>query len=250
MDCAPCSARWPACSLPPSPSGSPSWSPRLVGPASSPVIAVGDAVITLTPEPVKEFAIRTFGENDKVVLVAGTLVVIALYAHAHRTGRRCGAGRWAILGIALFGALGALAAFTRPAGGLLDVLPSLVGACAGIVALRALLVPLTAGRDPGRDGRGAAPQKARMPTSAWSTGCARSSARGTARAPALDRRRFFLTGGVALGAAAVAGGGGRLLQQRFDVAEARAGPRPAPARRPPRRGPARAAPTSPARSTA
>ena len=52
----------------------------LVGPASSPVIAVGDTVITLTPEPVKEFAIRNFGENDKIVLVAGTLVVIALYA--------------------------------------------------------------------------------------------------------------------------------------------------------------------------
>ena len=52
----------------------------LVGPASSPVIAVGDTVITLTPEPVKEFAIRNFGENDKIVLVAGTLVIIALYA--------------------------------------------------------------------------------------------------------------------------------------------------------------------------
>ena len=52
----------------------------LVGPASSPVIAVGDAVITLTPEAVKEFAIRTFGENDKIVLVAGTLVIVALYA--------------------------------------------------------------------------------------------------------------------------------------------------------------------------
>ena len=52
----------------------------LVGPASSPVIAVGDAAITLTPEPVKDFAIRTFGENDKVALVAGTLVVIAVYA--------------------------------------------------------------------------------------------------------------------------------------------------------------------------
>ena len=50
----------------------------LIGPASSPVIVVGDAAITLTPEPVKEFAIRNFGENDKIVLVAGTLVVIAL----------------------------------------------------------------------------------------------------------------------------------------------------------------------------
>ena len=37
----------------------------LIGPASSPVVAVGGRVISLTPEPVKEFAIRAFGENDK-----------------------------------------------------------------------------------------------------------------------------------------------------------------------------------------
>jgi DMSO/TMAO reductase YedYZ molybdopterin-dependent catalytic subunit len=39
----------------------------------------------------------------------------------------------------------------------------------------------------------------------------------------MDRRGFFVAGGVALGVAAVTGGGGRLLQRRFDVAEARAG---------------------------
>ena len=33
----------------------------LVGPASSPVVAVGNAAITLVPESVKEFAIATFG---------------------------------------------------------------------------------------------------------------------------------------------------------------------------------------------
>ena len=113
----------------------------IVGPASSPVVAVGDAVITVTPEPVKDFAIRTFGENDKVVLVAGTLVVVAIYAMligvlALRS-RRLGTA-----GILLFGAIGAYAAATRPAGGLLDAVPSLVGAAAGIVALNALLVPL------------------------------------------------------------------------------------------------------------
>ena len=81
-----------------------------------------------------------------------------------------------------------------------------------------------------------------------STGCARSSGPATARAPALDRRRFFLTGGVALGVAAVTGGGGRLLQRRFDVAEARAAPRAADAVVPGRRRCPRAR-TWPARST-
>ena len=81
-------------------------------------------MITLTPEPVKDFAIRTFGENDKIALVVGTLVVIALYALViglvALRSRRLGA-----IGIALFGLVGALAAITRPAGGPLDMLPSL-----------------------------------------------------------------------------------------------------------------------------
>ena len=106
----------------------------LVGPAASPVIAVGDAVITLTPEPVKAFAIRTFGENDKIALVVGTLVIVAVYALVigllALRSRRLGAA-----GIALFGLVGALAAVTRPAGGPLDALPSLLGAAAGVVAL-------------------------------------------------------------------------------------------------------------------
>jgi DMSO/TMAO reductase YedYZ molybdopterin-dependent catalytic subunit len=225
----------------------------LVGPASSPVIAVGDAAITLTPEPVKEFAIRNFGENDKIVLVAGTLVVIALYALligiVALRSRRLG-----VLGIALFGALGALAAITRPAGSLLDVLPSIVGAGAGILALLALLVPLTAplAASPAAPGRDPSAAPGRDPSAA--PGRDLRAATGTAGAPhadervvdklremlgtgdrkgaALDRRRFFLTGGVALGAAAVTGGGGKLLQRRFDVAGARADltlPRPASA---------------------
>ena len=215
----------------------------LVGPASSPVIAVGDAAITLTPEPVKEFAIRNFGENDKIVLVAGTLVVIALYALVLGVvalrSRAIG-----IAGIALFGAVGALAAITRPAGSLLDVLPSIVGAGAGMLALRALLAPLTTSSAPTPD-RG--PEAAPTSGAAPAPGAASTSGTtgegmvdrlrevlgsGDRKGAGLDRRRFFLTGGVALGVAAVAGGGGRLLQRRFDVAEARADlalPRPASA---------------------
>ena len=207
----------------------------LVGPASSPVIAVGDAVITLTPEPVKEFAIRTFGENDKIVLVAGTLVVIAVYAlllglFALRN-RTLG-----VLGIALFGAVGALAAITRPAGSLLDVLPSLAGAGAGILALLALLVPLTAPSGPAAASTpGAAPAEDAATPHADERIVDRLReilGSGDRKGAGLDRRRFFVTSGVALGVAAVAGGGGRLLQQRFDVAEARADlalPRPASA---------------------
>src|SRR5687767_8751712 len=170
----------------------------LVGPASSPVVAVGDAVITLTPEPVKNFAIRTFGENDKIALVVGTLVVVALYALLigllSLRSRRLGTA-----GILLFGAIGAYAAATRPAGGLLDAVPSLVGAGAGIVALTALLTPLVGPRpEPtdhlprARDGEPVADRLRGV------------LAQGDRKGGALDRRRFFITSGVAVGVAAVA----------------------------------------------
>ena len=208
----------------------------LVGPASSPVIAVGDAVITLTPEAVKKFAIATFGENDKIALVVGTLLIIAIYALllgvVSLRSRRLG-----MLGIGLFGAVGALAALTRPAGSLLDALPSLVGAGAGILALLALLAPLTAeSRAPstGTTGRAATDV---APAGSHSDERIVDRLRevlgsGDRKGGALDRRRFFVTSGVALGVAAVAGGGGRLLQRRFDVAGDRADlalPRPASA---------------------
>jgi DMSO/TMAO reductase YedYZ molybdopterin-dependent catalytic subunit len=192
----------------------------VVGPASSPVIAVGDAAITLTPEPVKHFAITTFGENDKIALVSGTLVVIAMYAVLlGLLGLR--SRRLGVLGIALFGLIGAFAALTRPDGGPLDALPSLGGAAAGIVALLALLAPLTVSTSTVDGGR---PRDVVIDRPREVTGAHDRAGAG------LDRRGFFVASGIALGAAALTGGGGRLLQRRFDVAEARAALQlPAPA---------------------
>jgi DMSO/TMAO reductase YedYZ molybdopterin-dependent catalytic subunit len=167
----------------------------LVGPSSSPVVAVGNAVVEATPEAVKDFAIRTFGENDKAALFTGMLVLLALFAALlGMLGLR--SRRLAAAGVLLLGLLGAVAAATGRAGGPLDALPSLAGAAAGIAALGRLLAPLT---DPAVSGS----QEPSFP------------------AP-VDRRRFLFTGGIALGVAAVGGGGGWLLQRRFDVAGARA----------------------------
>jgi DMSO/TMAO reductase YedYZ molybdopterin-dependent catalytic subunit len=193
-----------------------------VGPASSPVIAVGDAAITLTPEPVKAFAIRTFGENDKIALVVGTLAIIAIYALlvglVGLRNRPIGA-----LGIALFGAVGVLAALTRPAAGPFDALPSLIGAGAGIVALVTLLTALTATTAAG-DATPDEPSPSPGDHTDERIVDRLREVLGSAdrKGSGLDRRRFFLTSGVALGAAAVTGGGGRLLQRRFDVADDRA----------------------------
>ncbi|TFV86485.1 molybdopterin-binding oxidoreductase [Blastococcus sp. CT_GayMR16] len=188
----------------------------VVGPASSPVVAVGDAAITLTPEWLKQFAISTFGANDKVALVAGTLMVIALYALAvGLLGLR--SPRLGVLGIALFGGIGAVAALTRPEGGPLAALPSVAGAAAGAVALLALLAPLTrpatSTAEPARNG----PPGDERVIDRMRGMLGSVDRKGTA----IDRRGFFLTSGVALGAAAVAGGGARLLQRRFAVAQAR-----------------------------
>jgi DMSO/TMAO reductase YedYZ molybdopterin-dependent catalytic subunit len=164
----------------------------LIGPRSSPVVAVADAAIALTPQPVKEFAIRTFGSSDKLVLVVGTLVVIGLYAAAvgllALRDRRAGE-----IGVLLFGLVGIVAAVTRPSATPLDGLPAFVGAGVGIAALRVLIAPL------------------RRPA-AQAVPAVRSG---------VDRRSFLVAGTVALGAAVVTGGGGRLLQRRFDVATER-----------------------------
>jgi hypothetical protein len=52
----------------------------IVGGQSSPLVAVGGAAIDATPEWLKEFAIRSFGERDKLALLAGIAVVLAGFA--------------------------------------------------------------------------------------------------------------------------------------------------------------------------
>ncbi|WP_148574116.1 molybdopterin-dependent oxidoreductase [Nocardioides caldifontis] len=49
---------------------------------SSPVVAVGNRAVDLTPRPVKEWAVDTFGAADKPLLLAGIAVVVALVAAA------------------------------------------------------------------------------------------------------------------------------------------------------------------------
>ncbi|MFF0558082.1 molybdopterin-dependent oxidoreductase [Streptomyces sp. NPDC004266] len=130
----------------------------LVRPAAGPVTVVGGAVIDRTPAPVKDFAIRTFGEDDKGVLQLGILAVLALVAVAlgmlGMSHRRAGAA-----GVLLFGIVGAAAALSRPdSTGVGDVLPSVAGALAGalvlyLLAAKAVQVPDLAGAG-GEDGVG------------------------------------------------------------------------------------------------
>ncbi|WP_235854662.1 molybdopterin-dependent oxidoreductase [Nonomuraea aridisoli] len=106
----------------------------VVGPQTFPVVAVGDATVDLTPAPVKDFAIRTFGENDKAVLVGGVFVVLAGVAAllGVLARRRLAYG---VAGMAAFGVVGVLAVLTRPDTGLTGVLPTVTGVAAGAWAL-------------------------------------------------------------------------------------------------------------------
>ncbi|MEU5769066.1 sulfite oxidase [Streptomyces asoensis] len=109
-----------------------------VRPQAGPVVAVGGAAIDRTPAAVKDWAVRRFGTDDKLVLQLGILAVLALCALAlgivALRWRRTGAA-----GVLLFGAVGAVAATGRPdSTGAADALPSAVGAVAGAVLLYVL----------------------------------------------------------------------------------------------------------------
>jgi DMSO/TMAO reductase YedYZ molybdopterin-dependent catalytic subunit len=110
----------------------------LTGPRSAPVVAVGGVVIDSVPAPVKEFATTTFGTHDKTALLTGTFLLLAAFAimigiYAVRDIR------FGYAGIAVFGLIGAAAAWTRPGLGFGSVFPSLIGAGAGAAAMAVLL---------------------------------------------------------------------------------------------------------------
>jgi hypothetical protein len=85
----------------------------VLNPNASPFYAVGNTAIDLTPAPLKDFAVRNFGTNDKLVLLGGMAVVLLLFAAvAGLLSRR---SPWPGVVLAtMLGALGIAAVLTRP----------------------------------------------------------------------------------------------------------------------------------------
>ncbi|QGG95923.1 molybdopterin-dependent oxidoreductase [Actinomarinicola tropica] len=157
---------------------------------TSPVVAVGDAVIDRVPASVKDWAIDTFGTNDKVALVVGILVVAALAGGllGILAARRPLAGAAGIVG---FGVVGALAAVAEPDASGLAWIPSASAALVGAPAI-AWLAP-----------RSGVPADTRSDAAA-------------------DSRRQFILGSTAmLAGAAIFGSTGRWLQGRASAVASR-----------------------------
>jgi DMSO/TMAO reductase YedYZ molybdopterin-dependent catalytic subunit len=183
----------------------------IIGPLGSPVVAVGEIAINLTPVPVKDFVIAHVGGHDKQVLVAGILVVLAAFAVAVgmlALRRLC----YGLAGLGIFGVLGVAAAITRPEAGAPDTVPTLAGMAVAAVALTFLARAVADRPDPSptdqNDPQQPEPRGAQQP----------------------DRRRFLAIAAGTAGVAAASGWAGQALLSRFSVDRLRAAVRlPAPA---------------------
>jgi len=186
----------------------------LTGPDGSPVVAVAQLAIDLSPPPLKNFAIREFGTHDKLVLQIGVLVVLAVSAAVIGVfaQRREASG---LIGIAIFGAVGLVAAGTRPTATAVDLLPALIGSAAAAFAL--VRLTRAAGPAPSRQPRAAAAAPSQSGPAQSGPPQRRTASLSVAEPP---RRQFMTVGAVAAGAAALSYFGGRLLTERSSVAAA------------------------------
>ncbi|MEV6610992.1 molybdopterin-dependent oxidoreductase [Kutzneria sp. NPDC051319] len=160
-----------------------------VDPESSPFLAVGNTAIDLTPLPLKDFAVRTFGTYDKLVLLAGMGVFLLVAAAAAGVLSRHRPLPGTVLAV-LLGLLGVVAVLVRPNLTPVAVVAPVASLVAGVAVFR---------------------------------GLHRLAGRADADGPSRSGRRAFLLGslGTVVGIG-LTGAGGRLLVGRVDVEGSRA----------------------------
>lgn len=149
---------------------------------SSPLLTVGSFVIDIVPRWAKEFAIETFGSNDKLFLLVslGIAVVIAAAVAGVLQQVRPPLGVVVLIAAGVFAGATTV---TRAGATPLAVVPVILGLAAGVV----VLIILTR-RLPKRAADGAAEERA-----------------------AFDRRGFFRVAGIAAAGAVVVGVGARIV---------------------------------------
>ncbi|HET6673302.1 MAG TPA: molybdopterin-dependent oxidoreductase [Agromyces sp.] len=185
----------------------------------SPILAVGSFVIDIVPQPFKEFAIATFGENDKPALLVGLALAVVVAAAASGVLQLLRPPLGVVtLGIA--GALSAAAIVTRAGATPLAFVPPVVGTIVGSVLLVVLVRRLRAWRDAvaaGQAGQAGAAIPAspadhhRGPADPADRPGPADPANPAARpTPAVDRRAFFRITAITAASALVIGVGARV----------------------------------------
>ena len=106
-----------------------------VAAASSPLVAVGSFVIDIVPPWFKDFAIALFGLNDKLALLVGLGLLVAVLAAIIGVLelRRAPAGA---IGLGIVGVIATVAAGTRAEATPFWALPTVIGAVVGVLVLR------------------------------------------------------------------------------------------------------------------
>jgi DMSO/TMAO reductase YedYZ molybdopterin-dependent catalytic subunit len=171
----------------------------LTAPPASPVLAIGQTAIDATPVWLTAFAIRTFGANDKAVLLLG--MVVLLVAGSALIGIQAIRRPWlGFASIALVGALGAAAALGRPEATSSWSIPSIAAMVAGAGTYAIFRSRIAEG-----------PSSPIDPVTPPGV--------GSSRPTAFDRRRF-LRAALALSAVAVASEGAAVLTTRRRLAVA------------------------------
>ncbi|WP_225667914.1 MULTISPECIES: molybdopterin-dependent oxidoreductase [unclassified Arthrobacter] len=168
---------------------------------AAPLIALGSTFIDFTPPWLKDFAIATFGTNDKVALFVGmgvTIVILAaiLGVVAYR--------RWAfgVAGVVLMGAVIVAAVISRAGATLVDAIPTVIGTAVGLLALRFLIRALHAAND----------DVASVATTSDSNASTSSQTESTQpKASGTSRRTFFAAAGITAVIAGAAAAGGRAI---------------------------------------
>ncbi len=154
---------------------------------ATPLVAVAEAVIEVTPGGLAESLIQLVGQYDKPALIVGvTLGLLALSALAGVLSQRA-----QVLATVVFlgmGVIALVAVSTRPGFSTYDVLPVVAGTITWIVVLSLLV--------------------ARLPDPTVQTGDQTALDQ-----PGRERRSFLIRAGLVAGAAAVIGVGGQFLGQ-------------------------------------
>ncbi len=190
----------------------------LVARSASPILAVGGFVIDIVPQPFKEFAISTFGEYDKIALLAGLgLAVVIASAIAGILQLVCPPLGVIALGIA--GVLSTAAIVTRAAVTPLAFVPPVLGTVAGAVVLVLLIRRLLRWRASATTSSVAAESRRAEPATPPITKPSPTDMPAKATGPQMDRRRFFALAAIAGISAVVVGVASRAVSMTVSSVE-------------------------------